>query len=146
MFAGVLHTSAVQRPLATVSYRSRSAPFWGAPLSFVNGQLLIDSIELDEVSFADAVLLQILQGDALAGNAFSLAWLTVLAARPGTASFKFLSSVLTDPAESEVNAGLVETMVDIREPGPNGSSGTWLLLAFYVGGLVLVRGRRVLEA
>lgn len=119
--------------------------FLGSPLSFNFGQQFIDTIELDEVSFADAPTLLALQGDGASGNQFPLAKLTFLAEQAGTVEFTFLSPVLTDltgnPVTTDFLAGRV-TITDIAIPATVPEPDTWASVAICVGALVLIRRRR----
>ena len=104
--------------------------YLGIPFSFQFGQAFIDTLELDEVSFADTPSLQALQGDAAGGNQFPLARLTFLAEQTGAEEFTFLSTVLTDPLGNPVTTRVLGTIVNIQDPGGPTSvpePGTWML-------------------
>jgi hypothetical protein len=90
----------------------------GAPFSFTLSSQAIDSVEMDEVSFADEATLLALQGDAAAGNQFSLIHLTFTATQAGTANFTFNPAVLTDPAGNPIDAALRGLSVNISTGMP----------------------------
>jgi hypothetical protein len=118
--------------------------YLGAPLSFTSAQEIIDTIELDEVSFADSATLLALQGDAAGGNQYRLATMTFLALQPGNVDLTFVSSVLTDLDGNMITSDLLGTTVTITDsttPADIPEPGTSLLLGSALCGLALLRRR-----
>jgi hypothetical protein len=88
--------------------------YLGSPLSFTFSQQNIDSVDLSEVSFADASTLQALQGNP-PGNQYSLVRLMFHADSPGVAQFTFLTPVLTDYLGDPVTTTYQGTSVTITD-------------------------------
>jgi hypothetical protein len=118
--------------------------FLGSPLSFTSSQQGIDSLEIDEVSFADEATLLALQGDAAAGNQFLVARLTFTATQAGTAAFAFNSAVLTDQAANALDADLrgISISISSETPTPAPEPAAWALLGACLGVVGLVKRRR----
>ena len=117
--------------------------FLGAPLSFTFGSQAIDSVEADEVSFADEATLLALQGDAAAGNQFSLVHLTFTALQAGAANFTFNPAVLTDLAGNPIDAALRGLSINISTgmPTPVPEPATWALLVGCLIAMAIVKRR-----
>lgn len=118
--------------------------FLGAPLSFTFSSQAIDSVEMNEVSFADEATLLALQGDAV-GNQFSLVHLTFTATEAGMANFSFDPAVLSDFSGNSIDAALRGLSINITSgtPTPAPEPATWTLLVGCLGAMAILKRRRV---
>ena len=120
----------------------------GSPMSFQDGQVNVDQLDVDEVSFADGSVLLSLQGNAAVGNSFPLFALHFKAVNAGTAAFQFLTVALTDFNGVPVTATSSGTSVVIKLPSSPDSGGavpepaTSALLAGGLGLMVFVARRK----